>query len=89
MTDGQSVMSKTVLDGESQKPFTSRNMDYNTQNKQAIIEDPEEESKSEKRVKEEEKKEQSNDFATIAEKLPASATEIDPTPALNAQEQEF
>ena len=38
---------------------------------------------------EEQKKEQQNDFATIAEKLPASATEIDPTPALNAEEQEY
>ena len=88
-TEGQSVLSKTVLDGESHKPFTSRNMDYNTQDKQAIIEDPDEEQKSEKRVKEELKNEQSNDFATIAEKLPASATEIDPTPALNAEDQEF
>ena len=44
VTEGQSVQSKTVFDGESHKPFTTtRNMDYNTQDKQAIIEDLEEE----------------------------------------------
>ena len=45
VTEGQSVKSKTVFDGESHKPFTTttRNMDYNTQDKQAIIEDLEEE----------------------------------------------
>ena len=36
------------VDGESVKPFTSRNVEFDTQLKPAIAEDPEEETKSDK-----------------------------------------
>ena len=83
-------MTKTVLDGESQKPYSSRNQEqYETQDKPVILEEPEEESKEDKVPKLEQNKEQPSNFATIDEKLPASATEIDPTPAVEPMEEEF
>ena len=71
------------------KPYSTRNQEFETQDKPAILEEPEEESKEDKIPKLEKNKEQSSNFATIDEKLPASATEIDPTPAVEPMEEEF
>lgn len=77
------------VDGESVKPFTSRNVEFDTQLKPAIAEDPEEETKSDKAAQQKTKAEEfQNQYATIAENLPASATEIDPAPVIKADEAE-
>ena len=46
------------VDGESIKPFTSRNLDYETSLKPAIAEDPNEENKSDKGDQQQTKKEE-------------------------------
>ena len=56
-TENQTDITKTVLDGESMKPYSTRNQEYETQDKPAILEEPEEESKEEKIPKLEESKE--------------------------------
>lgn len=77
------------VDGESIKPFTSRNVEFETQFKPAIAEDPDEETKSDKAAQQKTKAEEAqNQYATIADNLPASATEIDPTPVIKADEAE-
>lgn len=95
MTENRSEMINEAfqvdgVDGESIKPFTSRNLDYETSLKPAIAEDPNEENKSDKGDQQQTKKEEDvqNQYATIAENLPASATEIDPTPIIRAAAEE-
>ena len=48
MTENRSDYEAFHVDGESIKPFTSRNLDYDTGIKPAIAEDPDEETKSER-----------------------------------------
>ena len=86
MTENRSDYDALHVDGESIKPFTSRNLDYDTGIKPAIAEDPDEETKSERGGQQQMKIEEDmqNQYATIADNLPASATEIDPTPHIKA-----
>ena len=56
-TENQTENTKTVLDGESMKPYSTRNQEFETQDKPAILEEPEEESKEDKIPKLEKNKE--------------------------------
>ena len=86
MTDMRSDIPEAYghLEAESLKQFSSRNVDLETQTmKPAIVEDPEEESKSDRAIRPE-----GNQYATIADNLPMSATEIDPNPPVKSQEED-
>ena len=76
---------KSALVAESLKPYSTRNQEYATQDNPVVGEQFAEESKGQP-TQIPVYKEESN-FATIAENLPASATEIDPMPAIRPEDE--
>ena len=70
---------------EGRKGFTSRNVDQEAAFKPPIAEDPEEESKSDRQLALNTNAEDLQQYATIADNLPASHTEIDPTPQIKGE----
>ena len=89
LTEDKSEMPSEGFGGDGAsvvKQFTSRNGEHGTQLKPPITEDPEEESKSDRNLDHQTRPGDINQYATIADNLPASATEVDPNPAVKEEE---
>ena len=92
MSDNKSEIHSDAfqLEGENLKVYQSRNVDLETHLKAGIAEDPEEETKSDRAAAQQKTKNPEDSlqqYATIADNLPASATEIDP-PIIKQQEED-
>jgi len=86
LTENRSEIPNAAF-GHDGDNFTSRNPDLDSSFKPPIVEDPEEESKSDRNIQMKAHDERdAQQYATIAENLPASATEIDPNPQIKPEE---